>query len=236
MHAVAADDTAHDLRLDSGERQVAGRYEDIRADHRYRYEWVASRLPPATFGLDAFCGNGYGSHLLSRGRQVIGIDGSPAAIECARANYDTVSNMFACKYWPFELPAETFDFVVSLESIEHVPDGEDLFRRLAASLRAGGDLFFSVPCEDFLPFRPAIHPFHARHFHQAELPQLIRDNGLEFVASAGQNTYRLAPDGTQHLLPELEQVLRDGEPGQFIIVHCRKPAANQRPSTTAGRQ
>lgn len=60
----------HDFGLHSGERQVATRYEDIRADHRYRYEWVDARLPEGGRGIDAFCGNGYGTWRLSRKRNV----------------------------------------------------------------------------------------------------------------------------------------------------------------------
>lgn len=60
----------HDFGLHSGESQVATRYEDIRADHRYRYEWVDARLPEGGRGIDAFCGNGYGTWRLSRKRNV----------------------------------------------------------------------------------------------------------------------------------------------------------------------
>lgn len=214
---------AHDLRLHSGERQVAVRYEDIRADHRNRYEWVARRLPENGFGADVFCGNGYGTHLLARHRHLIGIDGSPAAIAIAQEYYRGATALFACNYWPFSLPPEVFNFVVALESIEHVPDSERLLEVLVASICPGGDLIFSVPCEDYLPFRKEIHPFHYRHFRHAEITGLIASQGLELIGFAGQSPYILEADGRQMLVPETEQFLRDGEAGQFVIVHCRKP-------------
>lgn len=212
----------HDLGLHSGERQIAERYEDIRADHRNRYEWIARRLPEGGFGADVFCGNGYGTHHLARHRHVVGIDGSAEAIAVAQKHYHGPTTLFACSYWPFSLPSVAFDFVVSLESIEHVVDSDRLLDVLIDSIRLDGDFFFSVPCEDFLPFRKVIHPFHYRHFRLAEIEGLIASRGLEIVGFAGQNPYTLKPDGQQALVPEAEQFLRDGEPGQFVIFHCRK--------------
>ena len=214
---------SHDLRLHSGERQVAMRYEDIRADHRNRYEWAARRLPENGFGADVFCGNGYGTHHLARHRHVIGIDGSAAAIAIAQEYYRGPTTLFACHYWPFSLPLEAFDFVVALESIEHVADSERLLGVLVASICPGGDLIFSVPCEDYLPFRKEIHPFHYRHFRHAEMTGLIASHGLELTGFAGQSPYVLEADGRQVLVPEAEQCLYDGEAGQFVIFHCRKP-------------
>ena len=103
----------HDLSLHSGERQVATTYEAIRTDHRLRYEWADARLEKPGFGLDAFCGNGYGTWLLSKSRVVIGIDGSAEAIRQAEQNYWTPRTHFSVNYYPFELPSNSFDFLIS---------------------------------------------------------------------------------------------------------------------------
>jgi len=212
----------HDLSLHSGERQTPALYASIRLDHRARYEWADARLPLDTHGLDVFCGNGYGTQLLSARRNVLGIDGSAEAIAFASQHYATPRNFFASKYWPFVLPRGSFDFIVSLESIEHVSDPEVFFRELCAALKPGGHMIFSVPNQAFLPFDAKVHVFHKKHFLFDELLALMGANGLELVAHAGQNTYQVSGGKQGPLLPEGEQILHDGSEGQFIVFHGRK--------------
>jgi len=45
--------------LKSGERQVATRREDVRADHTARYDWAAKTLPPNSYVIDLGCGPGH---------------------------------------------------------------------------------------------------------------------------------------------------------------------------------
>ncbi|KRD63444.1 methyltransferase domain-containing protein [Ensifer sp. Root278] len=215
---------AHDLSFNSGERQIAGRYEDIRADHRFRYEWAERLIPTGGFGIDAFCGNGYGAWLLGKERQVLALDGSKEAVAFATEHFSGARVHFAHAYWPFELPREAFDFIVSLESVEHVPDGSNFFAALAAALKPGGVLVYSTPNEDLLPLTATGNHFHHRHYTTAEAKDLASAEGLEFIGFAGQNTYNMTPEGTQGgLVTEAEMALRDGVAGQFNIFACRKP-------------
>ena len=130
---LAAPD-GHDFSLESGERQTAPHIHNIRADHRARYAWAA-RLLRSHFrdssrltGLDAFCGNGYGSRMISNltGSRVIGIDGSTEAVELAERHYGNHLVAFGQAVFPFELTPGLFDYAVSFESVEHVPDSEAL--------------------------------------------------------------------------------------------------------------
>ncbi len=212
-------ETEHDLRLESGERQTARTYDAIRADHRLRYEWADRQIPRDSFGLDVFCGNGYGTALLSGTRHVLGIDGSADAIDVARTCFKTPNAMYSQAYYPFSLPTGRFDFVVSLESIEHVPNGEDLFRQLARSLRPGGTFVFSTPCEDELPFATSGNKFHYRHFTLDETLALVRENGLVLDAWAGQDCYEMSTDRRPGKLLNVEQMrLKRERRGQFTIV------------------
>jgi SAM-dependent methyltransferase len=216
---------AHDLSLHSGERQVATDYASIRADHRFRYEWADARLPKGGFGLDVFCGNGYGTWLLGATRHVIGIDGSSDAIRLADSHFRTPRTLFAVNYYPFELPTETFDFVVSLESVEHVEDGAGFFANLVNSLKPGGLLIFSTPCEDKLPHAMTGNHFHFKHYTLEETLGMGATNGLDLLAWAGQDTYTFQPDGRQGgLLPTEAMQLKPAEAGQFLILLSRKKA------------
>ena len=130
---------AHDFSLHSGERQTAPRYSEIRADHRARYEWADARLPENSMGADLFCGIGYGTHLLAKRRLVVGIDGSVAAISQARQHYNSSGTHFRCAVWPGPLYLSGCDFIVSLESLEHVEDGAGFFKAMADALKPVAD-------------------------------------------------------------------------------------------------
>lgn len=215
----------HDFSLHSGERQVATQYEDIRADHRYRYEWVDAQLPEGGFGIDTFCGNGYGTWQLSKRRHIWGIDGSVQAVQLAQQHYRTPQSFFSQAYYPFSLPKESFDFAISLESVEHVEDGEGFFASLVQSLKPGGLLCFSTPCEEKLPhakFSDIFH-FHHKHYSFEETQNLALAHGLEILDWAGQNVYAFLPNGKPvPLANDNAMRLQEKTIGQFLILLCRK--------------
>jgi SAM-dependent methyltransferase len=213
----------HDFRFLSGERQTAATYAGIRADHRARYEWADAMIAADGFGLDAFCGNGYGAWLLSRSRTVFAVDGSAEAVAFADEHFKTPRTFFSHACYPFELPAEAFDFVVSMESIEHVEDGVGFFRCMLESLRPGGMLAFSTPCEEELPLTKTGNPFHHRHFGLEETLELASSGGLEIVSWAGQDCYQLTSERRQgNLLAPEQMLLKPRTRGQFTVVLARK--------------
>lgn len=213
----------HDFSLHSGERQTATSYGSIRADHRFRYEWADRLLPAGGFGIDAFCGNGYGAWLLSSKRVVWGIDGSSDAIRLADEHFRTPSCFFSTAKWPFAVPDRTFDFIVALESVEHVEDGAGFFEALANSLKPGGSLLFSTPCQDRLPLEKTGNHFHFKHYRLEESNALAQSNNLELLDWAGQDTYQIREDGWQGpVLADEAMALKPREAGQFVMYHCRK--------------
>ena len=214
---------SRDFSLHSGERQTATEYGQIRADHRFRYEWAQKHIPAGAFGLDLFCGNGYGSWLLGRFCHVIGIDGSAEAIELANQKFHGVSTFFCVGRYPFDLPKQSFDYVVSLESIEHVEQGHVFFKQICQSLKIGGHFVFSTPCEDLLPHGATGNHFHYKHYTLKETLDLADSFGVTLSEYCGQNVYEINSDGTQGaLLSEDEMSLMPAHPGQFIIVHAIK--------------
>lgn len=217
-----------DWSLNSGERQTATRWEDVRVDHRARYQWADSRLPAIGHGLDVFCGTGYGTrHLVRREkggkRTVTGIDGSKEAIEIATKHFhEPPLTQFMAMQWPFTLGGG-YHFIVSFESIEHVADGPAMFAALAGALLPGGDLIFSVPCEDFLPHAGMRNEFHFKHYDLKETFDMIADCGLELIEWGGQNTYKMSGDAPYGYLrdDQMGRIVRETG-GQFFIAHCGK--------------
>lgn len=193
-----------DFSYDSGERQTATRFEEIRADHATRY-LLAVAVLKAHFtkaveplrGLDLFCGNGYGTWLASKelNAHVLGIDGSAGAVAVANEHFSTARTIFTAKCFPFDLPAGAYDFITCFESIEHVTAPDALFAALARALKPGGVLFVSTPNEAVMPLalNAAWFRHHVRHFREQELVALARRQagGLNYVGQFGQKVYRL---------------------------------------------
>jgi SAM-dependent methyltransferase len=136
--------------------------------HIARYEFGARNLRDASSILDIACGVGYGSRLLKHSlpaAMVIGVDSSAEAIDYANARYARPGLSFVvADAMTFE--GGPFDAVVSLETIEHLPDPEQFVDRAAARLlRPGGAFIGSVPVTPSMDANPHhLHDFTGRSF------------------------------------------------------------------------
>lgn len=204
--ALSPAPASKDFSYTSGERQVATRFEDIRRDHASRYALATQILKqhfggsPGRRGLDAFCGNGYGTWLAAKelNAEMLGIDGSDEAIQAARQHFNTPRTSYATKCFPFDVPAQAYDFVTCFESIEHVDQPEVFFHALADSLKPGGVLFVSTPNEATMPFarNAAWFKHHCRHFRREEMIALAEARtDLQFAGEFGQKVYRIDAAG-----------------------------------------
>jgi len=213
-----------DFSYGSGERQTAHDYAQIRRDHRARYELAHQLLPHDIAVLDLFCGNGYGSSLLSKNRTVLGVDGSKPAIEIADRCFRRSGARFDARCYPFDDQRE-YDAIVSYESIEHVPDGGEFFRFLVQHLRPGGWILYSTPNEELLPFNRNVHIHHYRHYTRGETLDFARSCELMIESWYGQNVYESIAEGRATLLAEDGMELQRDTPGQFTVVVARNRAA-----------
>lgn len=222
------------FHLHSGERQTGTRLKDIRTDHLVRYKFVSEFLTQnfgsscrKLYGLDAFCGNGYGSYLLSDTLNcfIHGIDGSNEAITQAHHHYSTPKTFFSAKAFPFVLPESYYDFAISFESIEHVDDYENLFSTVAGSVKPKGYVFISFPNRQSMSLDKNPNPFHYRHLILSEIETLsARIGGLRLKRIYGQDVYIL--DENEVIcghLPVGNMGLRCGyDRGQFLILLFQK--------------
>jgi len=170
------------LELLSGERQVAPSVDGIRADHRARYEWVASRVEEGDLVVDAGCGVGYGSKILAdAGAQVRAFDRSDQAIGFGKKHFEDPKITFEVG----ELYQQRFPHhakaVVAFEVIEHLADPALALRRFA---EMSDTLYVSVPNEDVFPFKG--YKFHVRHYTKKELTDLLAEAGWSVVEWWGQ--------------------------------------------------
>jgi SAM-dependent methyltransferase len=133
--------------------------------HVAAYALCADLLPPGRV-LDLGCGVGHSFQLLAP-RTTIGVDIDPGAL----AGQGRETHVADMRELPF---AEgSFDSVLSVQSLEHVPDPERVLAEAARVLVAGGVAVFVTP--NRLTFaRPdeIIDPYHYVEFAPAELRAL----------------------------------------------------------------
>lgn len=169
MSTNLGDDRAEHLeRLDP-----ADRVDHQAAQHWSRYDWASGFLP-ARRVLDCACGLGYGSALLAeRGAgEVVGIDVSADAIASASRRYARPGVAFleadALALDPGRLGV--FDLIVSLETIEHVPEPARLLDVFRSLLSSDGFVLVSCPNE---PARERSNPYHAWRATYEDLVTLL---------------------------------------------------------------
>ena len=118
--------------------------------------------------LDLGCGTGHSYHELSP-RVSVGVDVEPSVL----VGQDRETHVADMRRLPF--PSGTFASVLSVQSLEHVPDPEAVLVEVARVLREGGRAVFVTP--NRLTFgRPdeVIDPYHYVEYDPGELRTLCR--------------------------------------------------------------
>lgn len=121
--------------------------------------------------LDIACGEGYGSHLLARwgAAEVVGVDVSPEALQAANAHFSGERVSFVQSEGESLLDkfeVESFDLIVSFETIEHVSDPVTFLGNLKRLVRPGG--FIAISCPNdwwYFPTEEEKNPYHLRKYH-----------------------------------------------------------------------
>ena len=126
--------------------------------------------------LDIGSGEGFGSYFFYLGgARVTGVDLAPEVVKYSQEKYNFEGVEFQladATCLPFE--NETFDFVVGMDLIEHVPDVEALSREVRRVLKPSGAAYMLTPnCLVSLVRRGKIYPFHVREFTTRSFRKLI---------------------------------------------------------------
>jgi SAM-dependent methyltransferase len=134
--------------------------------HVAAYALCADFLGPDKV-LDLGCGVGHSYHLLQP-RESVGVDLDPRAV-AGQARETHVADMRAL---PFA--DDSFGSVLSVQSLEHVPDAERVVAEVVRVLRPGGTAVFVTP--NRLTFgRPdeIVDPYHFVEYDPAQLRALL---------------------------------------------------------------
>ncbi|MHA6491714.1 class I SAM-dependent methyltransferase [Pseudomonas borbori] len=144
--------------------------------HMERYRFAAACLSGERV-LDMACGCGYGTALLAElhpDKTVIGVDIDPAAIAYAQEHYRLPNLSYHCADAESFAAEQRFDNIVSLETIEHLPNPQQLIANYAKLLAEHGQVIASVPITPTLDG----NPHHLHDFSQASFFALFRAHGL----------------------------------------------------------
>ncbi len=151
----------------TGERVAspAGGFNPTWQRHVAAYALSAPHLGPGQL-LDLGCGVGHSYNLLAP-RETVGVDIDPQAL----AGQDRETVVADMRKLPFD--AGSFASVLSVQSVEHVPDPERVLSEAARVLESDGVAVFVTPNRLTLG-RPdeIIDPYHCIEFDPAELRRL----------------------------------------------------------------
>jgi 2-polyprenyl-3-methyl-5-hydroxy-6-metoxy-1,4-benzoquinol methylase len=154
---------------------------------------------------------------------VHGIDASGPAIQQAGVHYKTNNTSFEENYFPFSLPHKRYDFITSIESIEHVEDASSLVAELEKSLKPGGYLVASVPNADILSLEKNPNKFHYRHFSYMDFVKMCTNNDMQLKTFYGQDTYIMSNGFVAGYLPDnMMKMKHRYTRGQFLLFIFKK--------------
>lgn len=181
--------------------------------HLGRYEWavrVLSSLPNRGAVLDCACGVGYGSRKLAEiFERVDAVDIYDRAIELAKERYSGPRIEWNCLDAAKIREAfadESFDAVVSMQTIESIEDDAKYLDDLVALLKPGGVLLIDTPLRKSRIDNPE-NPHHKRYYGLHEWLQML------------QNRFEILVFAT---LPEAKMLEDCQMPSRGSIVHCTK--------------
>lgn len=174
LHAIAK------KTMDKGERQISSSMRLIRADHRKRYEFAAQYLTKSDKVLDAACGVGYGSRILSEVcSMVTGIDVSEEAISFSNKHY--VSHNIRYHVMDLkDIPSleGKYNAIVSFETFEHINFTSDFMSNVSQLLEDDGLFIVSTPSQSSLPFSQERFPYHIKHYTHDEMVTHFNEAGF----------------------------------------------------------
>ena len=148
-------------------------------EHAARYHWAAAYTEGKEV-LDVACGTGFGAAILldSRAKSVVAGDLSEEALESSGerlAGFGARAVVRREDCMDLSAGAEAFEVVVSMETIEHLPDPARFLDEVSRVLKPGGLLLLSTP--NALVTNPGgstpTNPFHIREFLPQELREMV---------------------------------------------------------------
>lgn len=161
----------------TGERYIPTEDGKIRLEHYHRYAVVLDLVAGKDI-LDIASGEGYGSFLMAdTARTVLGVDISDEAVLNAKNSYSSLKdnlNFSVGSAIDLDLEDNSFDVVVSFETIEHLAEQNEMLAELRRVLKPDGVLVMSSPNRPIYSEESGEHnEFHVKELDFSEFDQLL---------------------------------------------------------------
>lgn len=177
LHHGYDDDKPDDEHEDRG-RTYCGYEPDIlesRALNRYRFS--LAYVKEGDICLDAACGSGYGTVLISeKAKKVIGLEISDHALEYARNhhNNEKIEYQKADITRHIDYPEGFFNVIISIETLEHVTRQEEMLGEFFRVLKKGGLLIATTVDHEVYSILGGIkNKHHVGELTKQELLELV---------------------------------------------------------------
>jgi SAM-dependent methyltransferase len=127
--------------------------------------------------LDVGCGTGKGQESFAIFGEVYGIDFSEEALRFSHSR--GLTRLLRADAEAIPYVSDSFDTVVSLDTIEHVPDDQAALSEIFRSLKPGGIFLMNVPAYEWLWGPHDVALMHQRRYHRSQLRAKLVDAGFE---------------------------------------------------------
>jgi 2-polyprenyl-3-methyl-5-hydroxy-6-metoxy-1,4-benzoquinol methylase len=178
------------------ERIIPGtiEWEAFYANHIKRYQFAVSQIAIKKDQkiLDAACGVGYGSFLLSsiKDSQIIAVDRSELALNIAGSSYCNNNIQYLtddCHTLEKSKLYGPFDAIVSFETLENLPNPDEFLNQCFNNLQEGGRLIISTPNQIVSSIENLNKwEFHEKEYTPKEFYTILQKAGFLSIQLYGQ--------------------------------------------------
>ena len=208
LSALAPERAKHAYRL-LGKRlghDIHERVNRVTVSHIYRY-MHANQFVDGCKVLDAACGSGYGSMMLTRASEYAGIDLDPRAVAEATREFPEFTFTRGSIY---DLPFEdaSFSALTSFETLEHVDNPARALGEFSRVLQPGALLVGSIPID---------HPDRVYHFRPYSIAE-----ARDIFGSDPRLQVRGLYLQSKSLITECNDETLDAWPGGTLVAHLQR--------------
>ncbi len=140
--------------------------------------------------LDVGCGTGALLHHLQQSNEAHGVDYFPIALEFSAKR--GITHLVHGNAEALPLATNTYDAVVSLDTLEHVPDHVAAAQEIFRVLKPGGIFVMNVPAFQWLWGPHDVALMHQRRYTRREVTRLLQNAGFK-VEKASYSVFFLFP-------------------------------------------
>jgi len=214
----------------TGERYVPNKvFGEIEVEHKQRYHAILDLVKNKKV-LDAACGEGYGTNLISQHAEFVwGIDISKDSIDWATTAYHSNNIEFKVSdIQTLPISDQSVDVVVSFETIEHVDEKaqEKFLNEIKRVLKPNGILIMSTPDKrlysDIVGFT---NEFHIKEFYENEFRSFLQSKFKHtYMFRQGFRTFSYLgachPKEIQSSYYRMEDLYHTENKGKYLIALC----------------